>query len=122
MLPSRLPRPVRLGLYGLASAILLLLCLLPQDRLPEGAPSDKVEHAVAWFVLTLTGHLLAPRRAWAIPAYALVFGVFVELMQAYAVQGRHGDWRDVVVDAAGVTAATLAFHTLPQRLRPIDGG
>jgi VanZ family protein len=107
---------MRLGLYGLASAILLVLCLLPQDRLPEVGASDKVEHAIAWFVLTITGYLLAPRRMWAIPAYALVFGVFVELMQAYGVQGRHGDLRDFMVDAAGVAAATLLYHALPRRL------
>lgn len=108
---------MRLGLYGLASAILLALCLLPQDKLPEGGPSDKVEHAVAWFVLTMTGYLLSHGRTWAIPLYALAFGVFVELMQAYAVQGRHGDWRDFLVDAMGVAAAALLFHLLPRRLR-----
>lgn len=106
---------MRLGLYGLASAILLVLCLLPQDRLPDVGASDKIEHAIAWFILTITGYLLAPRRAWAIPAYALAFGVLVELLQAYAVRGRHGDLRDFMVDTAGVLAAVLLFRALPRR-------
>ena len=117
MLPFQLPRPARLGLYALASAILLVLCLLPQDQLPKGGPSDKVEHAIAWFVLTLTGYVLAPRRTWAIPAYALAFGIFIEIMQAHAVTGRHGDLNDFLVDALGVGAAVLLWQLVPKRLR-----
>jgi hypothetical protein len=71
MLPHRLPRPLRLALYALASAILLVLTLAPQDELPQAGLGDKWQHAVAWFVLTLTGLALAPRRPRAIALYAL---------------------------------------------------
>lgn len=109
MVPSRFPRPIRLALYGLASVILLLLCVLPQDELPDPGTGDKPEHAIAWFILTLTGYVLAPNRRWAIPAYALGFGVFIEILQASMGFGRHGDWRDFAVDALGVAAAVLVF-------------
>lgn len=117
MRPNNLPRPIRLGLYALASAILLTLCLLPREELPAGPPSDKIEHAIAWFVLTLTGLILSPRRPWAIPIYALAFGIFVELMQAYATTGRHGDVNDFMVDALGVATAVLLWRMLPARVR-----
>ena len=110
MVPSRFPRPIRLALYALASAILLLLCVLPQDELPDPGTGDKPEHAIAWFILTLTGYVLAPNRRWAIPAYTLAFGVFIEILQATMGFGRHGDWRDFAVDALGVAAAVLAFR------------
>jgi VanZ family protein len=109
MVPSRFPRPIRLSLYALASAILLLLCVLPQDQLPDPGTGDKPEHAIAWFILTLTGYVLAPNRRWAIPAYALAFGVFIEILQATMGFGRHGDWRDFAVDTLGVAAAVAAF-------------
>jgi hypothetical protein len=109
MVPSRFPRPVRLALYALASAILLLLCVLPPDELPDPGTGDKPEHAIAWFILTLTGYVLAPNRRWAIPAYALAFGLFIEVLQATLGFGRHGDWRDFLVDALGVAAGVTGF-------------
>ena len=117
MLPSRLPRLIRLGLFATASLVLLLLCILPQDRLPDPGTGDKPEHAIAWFILTLSGYVLAPRRQWAIPAYALVFGLAIEILQATMGFGRQGDWRDFAVDAMGVAAA-VAVVRLWRRWRP----
>ena len=117
MFPWRFSRPIRLGLYGLASLVLLALCVVPQDRLPDTGTGDKPEHAIAWFILTLAGYLLAPRRIWAIPAYALAFGLTIELLQATMGFGRHGDWRDFAMDAVGVGFAVVAFQ-LWRRRRP----
>jgi VanZ family protein len=105
MLPHRLPRPVRLGLYALASAILLYLCLAPSTELPQPGIGDKWEHGVAWMVLVLTGLALSPRRPRAIVAYALVLAVAVEVLQGLMGFGRDADWRDVVADAIGVAVA-----------------
>src|SRR4029453_17092412 len=122
MSPHRFPRPIRLAPYALASAILLLLCVLPQDQLPDPGTGDKPEHAIAWFILTLTGYVLAPNRRWAIPAYALGFGVFIEILQATMGFGRHGDWRDFAVDTLGVAAAVALFFGLWRwrASRPVD--
>jgi VanZ family protein len=114
MLPSRFPRPVRLGLYGLATAILFLMCVLPSKDLPDPGTGDSFEHSTAWFVLTLTGYVLAPRRAFAIPAFALAYGVFIELVQGQV--GRDADVRDVVADAVGIGLAVLVFLALRRRL------
>nr|QQZ50652.1 hypothetical protein JKL49_04065 [Phenylobacterium glaciei] len=59
MFLDRLPRPLRLALYAAATAFLLWLCLSPVDELPEITLWDKVEHAIAWFVLTAAGLLLS---------------------------------------------------------------
>lgn len=111
MLASRFPRPVRLAAYALASAVLLYLCLAPRDQLPEppGA-NDKVEHAVAWFVLTLLGYVLSPARRWAIPAYAIAFGGLIEVLQMLFGFGRHGDVLDFAVDVIGVALAVGVFE------------
>ena len=121
--PWRLPRPVRLGLYGGAVAVLLWLCLAPSETLPqpEGL-SDKWEHTIAWFVLTAAGLALAPRRWLAIPAFALALGAAVEILQATLGFGRHGDWRDVVADSLGVGLALGLRLLLRPRLDPARAG
>lgn len=117
--PWRLPRPARLGLYGGAVAVLLWLCLAPSETLPqpEGL-SDKWEHGIAWFVLTATGLLLAPRRWRAIVAFALALGAGVEILQATLGFGRHGDWRDLVADSLGVGVALALWLPIRDRLDP----
>ena len=109
MLPSRFPRLIRLGLYAVATVILLVLCLLPSQDLPDTGTGDRFEHTAAWFVLTITGYLLAPNRRLAIPAFALAYGVLIEVLQASAVTGRHGDLADFLADSLGVGLAVLVF-------------
>ncbi|WP_068876410.1 MULTISPECIES: VanZ family protein [unclassified Phenylobacterium] len=117
MVPSRFPRSVRLGLYALAALILLMLCVTPSEDLPDPGTGDRFEHMAAWFVLTLTGLVLAPRRRLAIPAFALAYGALIEVLQAAMPFGRHGDPRDLLADAIGVALACLAWLVL-RRLAP----
>ena len=116
MFLDRLPRPLRLVLYAVATIILLAMCLVPQQDLPSAHMGDKIEHSIAWFVLTMTGLLLSHHRPRAIAAFALGVGVAVELLQATMGFGRHGDWRDLVADSLGVVVA-LALYAVIQRLR-----
>ncbi|WP_421933485.1 VanZ family protein [Phenylobacterium sp.] len=116
MFIDRLPRPIRLALYALASAILTAMCLVPQKELPSVGMGDKIEHSIAWFILTATGLLLSHRRPRAIAAYAVGLGALIELLQATMGFGRQGDWRDLVADSLGVAVALLAY-ALVQRLR-----
>lgn len=117
MLPSRFPRRVRLGLYALAALILLVLCVTPSQDLPDPGTGDRFEHMAAWFVLTLAGFVLAPRRRLAIPAFALAYGALIEVLQAAMPFGRHGDPRDLLADAIGVALACVAWLVL-RRLAP----
>lgn len=105
---DRLPLRLRQGLYALAVAILLYLCLAPGSGLPEVNLWDKAEHAIAWFVLAASGLVLFPRRPGRIAGFALAFGGLVELLQAWLPFGRDPDWRDWIADSAGVAAALLA--------------
>ena len=117
MLRSRFPRRVLLGLYALAALILLVLCVTPSQDLPDPGTGDRFEHMAAWFVLTLAGFVLAPRRRLAIPAFALAYGALIEVLQAAMPFGRHGDPRDLLADAIGVALACLAWLVL-RRLAP----
>jgi VanZ family protein len=109
LVPYRLPRPLRLALYALATAILLYLCLAPSKDLPKVNIWDKEEHAAAWMVLTLTGLLLSPWRPRAIAAFAFGVGVFVELAQWAMGFGRDADWHDVAADCVGICVAFILY-------------
>lgn len=109
MLPARFPRPIRLGLYALATLILLAMCVIPSGDLPDSGAGDRFEHYAAWFVLTLTGYVLAPERRIAIPVFALAYGVFIEILQGALPTGRHADLLDLAADAAGVALGVLVF-------------
>lgn len=113
LLPHRWPRPLRLGLYALAVAILLWLTLAPQKALPpDPGFNDKWDHALAWTVLVLSGLVLGPRRPRALAAFALALGLLVEILQGVMGFGRDSDWRDLVADAAGVALAFLVAATV----------
>ena len=117
MLPHRFPRPIRLGLYALAAAILLVLCLLTSQNLPDSGAGDRFEHTAAWFVLTATGYMLAPNRTFAIPTFALAYGVFAEIVQGLVPTGRHSDGLDFVADALGVSLAVVGFLAMRRMAR-----
>lgn len=106
MFISRLPRPIRIALYAVATGVVLYLCLAPTEAVPaEGLVWDKAEHALAWMVLTGAGLALSPRRPRAIMLFCLGLGAGVEVLQATMGFGRDGDWRDFVADSIGVAAA-----------------
>lgn len=109
MLPSRFPRPLRLALFAVAVTILFVLCAVPSEDLPDPGTGDRFEHMAAWFVLTVTGYLLAPNRFLAIPAFALAYGALIELAQGSMGLGRHADPADLAADAVGVALAVAAY-------------
>lgn len=107
---SRLPRRLRLGLYGLAVCILGYMTLAPTKDVP-GAELvwDKAEHSVAWAVLTASGLVLSTKRRWAIGVFAFGFGATIEVLQTFLPLGRDGEVSDLVADSLGIVAAYLLW-------------
>lgn len=116
MRPDRLPQPVKLGLYGLAVALLLYLTLAPSEALPDPGIGDKSQHGLAWAVLAGLGLALWPRRIAAVAVFALSLGVAIELLQGGLGLGREGDWTDLIADVAGIAAALVLFAGLRARM------
>ena len=110
MFLSNLPRPIRLGLYALATGVVLYMCLAPSDDLPGSELVwDKAAHSLTWAILTAAGLILSPRRPRAIVVFCLLLGALIEVAQATLGFGRQGDIRDFIADSLGVGLVTLAW-------------
>jgi VanZ family protein len=108
---------LRFVAYGVPCAVILYVCLAPTEALPTVSVWDKAEHAGTWAVLTALGFLLWPRRPLRVAAFALAFGVAIEILQGTMGLGRSADGLDLLADAVGVVAALAAFALFRRRRR-----
>ncbi len=88
----------------------LCLCLLPAPDIEPVARllPDKVEHAIAFFGMTLWYCGVYPRRRWPlIVFFFLLLGAAIEVAQGEFTATRAADVRDWMADAAGIGSAAL---------------
>ena len=122
MTASRALKPLRrpwlwLGLWLLAQGLVLLVCLLPHTELPPVPRNgDKVEHALAFFVLAAAAVQLfaTPRALLRAGAWLLLLGVGIEFAQGTFTPDRSADPLDVVADSVGILLG-LATVWMPWR-------
>lgn len=101
-------------------AVVLVLTLLPSDRLPETPvweflSFDTAAHAgvfavlagLSWFSLRRQAQWprLARRPGWPLLLACVLFGALIEVLQTAMHLGRHGEWTDLVGDAFGAATA-----------------
>jgi len=101
---------LRVG-FWLALICALIMALLPQPPLVPGAPSDKVQHILAFATLAALGSfayrstspvaLLAGLSAW---------GALMELLQAIPALNRDSDPLDWIADTAAAAAVLVAIY------------
>jgi VanZ family protein len=92
----------------------LVVCLLPNVRgpLPSLNGMDKVDHAIAYFVLSAWFGSIVTRRAWLhVIVAALLLGAGIEVAQSLMNIGREASIWDFAADAFGV-ALGLGFLRL----------
>jgi hypothetical protein len=105
-----LARLLKLAFWA-ALLFALVMALLPQPPQLPGSPSDKVQHMLAFAVLTALALAAYPRASWLRIGLGLAcFGAFIELAQLIPMLGREGSWLDLVADC-GAVAAVLALGT-----------
>ena len=113
MKPFRHPR-LWLGLWALAVAVVIAVCLMPPPPLPPLPDnSDKVEHLLAYFVLAAcVVQLFASRRALLLAAVGLVvLGIGIEIAQGLLTTTRAADPRDAVANTLGVVLGMATVLT-----------
>jgi VanZ family protein len=101
-----IPRPIRLTLFVAGCLIILYLSLAPTTAIPQVTLWDKVEHASAYFGLSLLGVWALPERVRRVAIGLVLGGVGVEIAQATMGWGRDGDPLDALANTVGVATGT----------------
>lgn len=115
------PRLSRL-LFWAAAAFGFVMAVLPHPPEVPGAPSDKVQHILAFLTLAALARWAYPavRKRWLLLGLAL-FGAAIELLQAIPVLNRDADPLDWVADVAAAAAVFAAVALWPRLTRPPAG-
>lgn len=121
--PLRFPR-FWLGLWWLAIAVIITVCLIPPPPLDLPPNSDKVEHFLAYFVLAGAAVQIYRTRAallWA--GVGLVgLGIGIECLQGALTDNRMADPMDVLANSIGVIAGmAITFTPLRDLLLRLRG-
>jgi VanZ family protein len=122
MLAVRHPR-LWLVIGWMLGAAVLVVCLAPARSLPQTGVSDKIEHSIAYAVLSLWFAGLYPRSRYVIIGIGLfAMGVAIEWAQGAMQVGRHSDYRDVIANSLGIVGGlVLAALWLGGWAERIDG-
>lgn len=104
--------------YGCGVVAVVVLSLLPQEELPAVGLSDKVEHLIAYGLLTATAIIGFPRhwRVFALLTWCL--GVGLEGLQSL-VPGRSPSILDAVANTLGVALGLAAGLLVGRRLETL---
>ena len=121
--PLRHPR-FWLAMWWLAVLAVLVFCLMPSSNLPDMPHnSDKLEHALAFFVLTASAvQLYARPRLRAVGIGLLLLGAAIEVVQGALTADRSADPFDLLADVVGIVLG-MATALTPGRdlLLRLDG-
>lgn len=108
-------RLVRAAFWA-ASLFALVMALLPQPPQPPGMPSDKVQHILAFAVLTALAAAGWPRAPLLrIAAGLIAFGAAIELLQAIPGLHRDSQLADLAADAVAVLATLAVVRLIRSR-------
>ena len=103
---SRL-RLLRFVFWCLAGAA-LLLALIPAEGPESGYPIDKLNHILAFFVLSSLARILWPGSGTLRLLMLLIcFGAGIELLQLAMAVGRNAEWGDFGADVIATVAGLL---------------
>lgn len=100
----------------LLTAGILYLSLTPSPP-SDGLGWDKLNHAAAMSLVTVTAYLAARRVSRPVlfgASYAIALGVLVEVLQGACTTSRAAEWMDLVADVVGVGLAVLVLKVWPR--------
>lgn len=104
------------ALFIAAMIFALTMASLPHPPELPGQPSDKIQHILAFTVLSALASLAYPRSAkWKILLSLSFFGALIEVVQAIPALHRNASLLDWLADTAAITI-TLGLLALVQRM------
>ena len=96
-------------IYFLYILTVFILSILPLGSLASLNEHDKINHAIAFFILTGLGFLAYKFRYIYLFFIGLFFGVIIELFQSFT-KYRSAEFLDLVADLSGIILAiTVVF-------------
>lgn len=112
LLPLRHPR-IWLAIGWIVTALTIIASLVPVQDLPKppAGINDKMEHFIAYALLSIWFAGIYPRSRYAIIAVGLfLLGIAIEIAQGAMHWGREADVYDVIANTVGIVAGmTLAL-------------
>lgn len=95
--------------FWLLLGTILALSIMPAEDAPTVFANDKLNHALAFFTLSLMARMLWSRAHFAMLIGLLaLFGGGIELLQWAMGFGRDADWMDFAADIAAILAGIWA--------------
>ena len=88
-------------MFWSCGGIILVLALLPTTSGLPDTGWDKINHVLAFSVLTILGCRAYPNRIAAVLLGAILYGGLIEVLQSFTPY-RSAEWSDLVADAVGV--------------------
>ena len=70
---------------------------------------DKVQHALAFTVLTITGSLAFPKKTKVVYVGLMLYGVCIEIIQSTLTTTRFGEASDLLADSVGVMVGIIIY-------------
>jgi hypothetical protein len=104
-----------IALFLAAALFAFVMACLPRPPQLPGAPTDKVQHILAFAVLTILASAAWPGRVLAVFVGLSIYGAAIEFVQLIPALHRSGDWRDWLADV-GAVAITLTVVAVVRRV------
>ena len=113
-------RRIAKPLFWAALLFAYVAAIMPAAEAPKIAQSDKVEHMIAFFTLSVLARLgFRAASAMRVVLMLAVFGALIEVTQTIPALHRDGNVADWLADcaaiAAGLLIAMLVLHLSPRQ-------
>ncbi|WP_460098361.1 VanZ family protein [Qipengyuania sp. 483] len=118
--PMKSETLIRIGFLALL-AVIFVMANMPGNDAPSVFSYDKLNHMLAFFVLSV-GATIAWPRANPLVAVALlsIYGGAIELSQWVMNLGRQADWRDIAANSVAIALGMITGYTFNVIRRRIE--
>ncbi len=105
--------------FGLCALAVLALALLPPSIDVPSTGWDKINHVLAFSVLTLLGARAYPRHIKTVLTGLLAYGGLIECLQSLTPY-RSAEWADLLADAVGLLVGWGITRLMGRIARSLD--
>ncbi len=99
--------------FWLLLGVILAISIMPAEDAPTVFVNDKLNHMLAFFILSFMARLLWPLiNALILFSMLAIFGGGIELLQLVIETGRDSDWMDFAADALAIVIGILSARAL----------